>query len=135
RMFRAHAAFVSRVLRRFGVRAADLPDACQDVFLVVHRRLAEFEGRAAYRTWLYRICVCVASDYRKRAHRRYERPDQSACDARAASASAERAAATAQLAQRIALALDRLEEPKRRVFLLYELEELPMIEVAARLGC
>src|SRR5688572_4381310 len=73
RLFDQHAAFVTRVLRRFGVAEADAADACQEVFLVVLRKLPEFEGRAAHRTWLYRICVCVAADYRKRAHRRYER--------------------------------------------------------------
>jgi RNA polymerase sigma-70 factor (ECF subfamily) len=122
------------VLRRFGVRAADLPDACQDVFLVVHRRLCEFEGRAAHRTWLYRICVCVASDYRKRAHRRYERFGEREPQAGPAAAADDRAI-TAQLARRIGAALDRLEDDKRRVFLLYELEELSMVEVAARLRC
>jgi hypothetical protein len=45
-LFRAHAAFVWRVLRRHGVREADLEDVCQEVFMVVHRRLGEFEGRS-----------------------------------------------------------------------------------------
>src|SRR4051812_1143348 len=71
-VFREHAPFVWRALRRLGVREADVEDACQEVFVVVHRRLADFEGRSSVRTWVYGICVRVASDWRKRAHVRRE---------------------------------------------------------------
>ena len=37
--------FAWRNLRRLGVPPAQLDDAVQDTFVVVHRRLAEFEGR------------------------------------------------------------------------------------------
>src|ERR1044071_2880363 len=53
-----HAApvgFVWRVLRTFGVPGAQIEDAVQDVFVVVHRRLAEWQGRAAITTWLFAI--------------------------------------------------------------------------------
>ena len=55
RVFRQHHGFVWRSLARHGVRPADLCDACQDVFLVVHRRLPELECPAALRTWLGRL--------------------------------------------------------------------------------
>ena len=60
-----HFRFVWRSLRRLGVRESDVPDAVQDVFLVVHRRLAEFEGRSKVTTWLFGICFRVARDRRK----------------------------------------------------------------------
>ena len=40
--------------------SAALDDATQEVFLVVHRRLGEFEGRAAVTTWLFGIARRVA---------------------------------------------------------------------------
>lgn len=132
-VFARHAPFALRVLRRFGVAESDLPDACQDAFLVVHRKLPDFEGRSALSTWLYRICARVASDYRKRAHRRYE--TEPLCGEPAASADAGR---TAELAEMVALlerVLDGLEDDKRQVFVLYELEELPMVEIARIVGC
>ena len=46
-VYRGHAAFVWRVVRRLGVADAALEDVVHDVFLVVHRRLAEYDGRAA----------------------------------------------------------------------------------------
>ena len=59
--------FVWRSLRRLGVRESDVADAAQDVFLVVHRRLDEFEGRSKVSTWLYGICYRVARDRRRLA--------------------------------------------------------------------
>src|SRR6185436_16209563 len=41
RLYNAYADFVFRSLRRLGVDAASLPDALQEVFIVVHRRLDE----------------------------------------------------------------------------------------------
>jgi RNA polymerase sigma-70 factor (ECF subfamily) len=47
--------FVWRTVRRMGVRTADVDDVVQEVFVIVHRRLAEFEGRAKLKTWVFRI--------------------------------------------------------------------------------
>src|SRR5260221_356262 len=73
-IYRAHFRYVWRTLRRLGVGEADASDAAQDVFLVVHRRLAEFEGRAKMTTWLFRISLRVASDRRRLASVRRELP-------------------------------------------------------------
>jgi RNA polymerase sigma-70 factor (ECF subfamily) len=54
-------AFVWRVLRTFGLSEAQIEDAVQDVFFVVHRRLPDWEGRAAITTWLFAIARRVAS--------------------------------------------------------------------------
>src|SRR5690606_13923988 len=64
-IFRAHAPFAWRALRRLGVAEADVDDVCQDVFMVVHRKLDAFEGRSSMRTWIYGICARTASDYRR----------------------------------------------------------------------
>lgn len=59
-IYASHAAAAWRSLRRLGVHESELEDALQDVFLIVHRRLADFEGRAALRTWIYGIVLRVA---------------------------------------------------------------------------
>jgi len=56
--------------RRLGVAEASLDDAVQDVFLVVHRRLADFEGRSTPKTWLFGIALRIAKDHRRSARRR-----------------------------------------------------------------
>src|ERR1044071_7430098 len=59
-----------RSARHLGIPDASLADVVQDVFLVVHRRLSDFEARSSVRTWLYGITVRVARDHRRRAHRK-----------------------------------------------------------------
>jgi len=72
-VFAAHADFVWRSLRRLGVPAADADDALQEVFLVVHRRLADYEDRGFMRAWLFSISRQVSSHYRRSTKRSEER--------------------------------------------------------------
>ena len=128
-LFQEHAPYVWRALRRLGVAEADADDACQDVFVVVHRRLASFHGGSSVRTWLYGICLRVASEYRRRPHRRREDVVEAVPDEGVAASQEE------DLERRRALALldralDALDDDKRAVFVLFELEEVPMTEVA-----
>ncbi len=64
-VFDAHASFVWRVLRRLGVPDADADDAAQEVFLVVHHKLAAYEERGSIRAWLFTISRQVASHRRR----------------------------------------------------------------------
>jgi RNA polymerase sigma-70 factor (ECF subfamily) len=52
-LYKSHFALVWRNRRRLGVPEARLRDAAQDAFLVVHRRLSEFEGRGTVEAWLW----------------------------------------------------------------------------------
>ncbi len=133
RVFSEYAPFVLRVLRHLGVPASDVQDQGQEVFVAVHRGLAGFAGRSSLRTWIYGICVRVASNYRRRAHVRRERavselPEASDPQALEAFERGQRWPALQRL-------LDSLDADKREVFVLYELEELPMREVAEACGC
>jgi len=130
-IFRQHGAYVARALTCLGVRERELPDACQEVFLVVHRRLPEFEGRASIRTWLYAICVRRALSQRRRAARRRE----DATPLPAAREVSNDPGPDEHVERRRALGtamqiLERLDDEKRAVFVLYEVEQLPMSEVA-----
>lgn len=133
-VYTQHAAFVWRTLRRLGVRPADLEDVCQEAFMVVHRRLSEFDGRAPVGAWIFGICMRLASDYRKRAHIRRETavaetPDQARPPEQFEAV--ERTQARARL-ERI---LDALDEDKRAVFVLFEIEQWAMADVARAVGC
>ncbi|MEO7037586.1 MAG: sigma factor, partial [Polyangiaceae bacterium] len=46
-IYQRHADFAWRTLRRLGVREAEANDAVQDVFVVVHAKLSQFEGRSS----------------------------------------------------------------------------------------
>jgi len=117
--------FIWRTLRRLGVAANDLPDATQEVFVVVHRQLGSFEGRAKVTTWLFTIALRVARDRRRRAHVRRELPGSDVLDAVAD----PRDDVTVQLQRRDDLALfdaalEGLDLEQRAVFTLFELEGL-----------
>lgn len=133
-IFHEYGAFVWRTLRHLGVRESDLPDLCQEVFLVVHRRLSSFEGRSALSTWLYGICYRTASDHRRRAHVRREVsvPDVPGQDAEPTQ---HKELERKQLRQRLLALLDELDADKRAVVVLYEIEGLAMSEIAEIVGC
>jgi RNA polymerase sigma-70 factor (ECF subfamily) len=136
-LYRENVAFVWRSLRRLGVRERDVDDVCQEVFVIVHRKLWTFGTNATMRTWLFGIARRVAADHRKRAHVRRETPAApSELDANQGrtpegSDAIELRRARAVLDE----ILDELDEAKRAVFVLFELEEMPMSEVAKAVEC
>ncbi len=133
-VFRAYSVFVWRVLLRLGVADADLDDVAQEVFLGVHRNLHNFEGRCTLRTWIYGICHRRALDYRRRASVRPdlyadEPPEQSV------DAAQEQGVVAAQAREHLCRVLDELDDDKRTVFVLFDVEGIPMEEIAEIVGC
>ena len=142
RVFAEQASFVWRVLVRHGVSERELEDVCQEVFLVVFKALPQFEGRSSLRTWIYGICRRVASNHRNLAVHRRETPHGSVPEPtlEAAPLVAGEGEAFDALARKQSLALleallTRLPDEQREVFVLYEIEELSMREVAEALEC
>jgi RNA polymerase sigma-70 factor (ECF subfamily) len=133
RLFSAEAPRVWHALRRMGVREADLEDLVQEVFLVVHRRHAEFRGESSVRTWIYGIALRKALAYRRAARVRLLQELQPH-DEPSVAPDQQRGLERAQAHRTLQAALDKLEEGPRDVFVLFELEQLPMREVAELLG-
>ncbi len=120
-----------RTLRRLGVARAELGDATQDVFVVVHKKLAGFDGRSL-RGFLYAIAVRVASDYRRGARTHQTVPlVETIVDP---APDPERASELSESVELLHALLAGLDEPKRTVFVLGELEELSAPEIAEALG-
>jgi len=133
-IFKAHQAFVWRVLAHLGVARADLEDALQEVFVVVHRRLADYREQDKIRAWLYAIAARVARDYRRRVHRRREQLSEAPVERSEAPSQVTDAVNRQALvfAERL---LESLPDKQRAVFVLYEVEQMPMVEVALAVGC
>lgn len=130
-VYYAHFDLVWRILRRLGVPFDQLEDAAQDVFLVLHRRLADIDPKVSLRSWLFGTARRVASDFR-RGLRRHERRVQAFAvvhDHPARERIVERAEA-ADFVQRF---LDRLDPDKRMVFVLADLEGFTAPEIAEAL--
>ena len=128
-VYETHFAFVWRVLRTFGVPETSLEDAAQDVFVVVYRRLSEFEGRAAVTTWLFAISRRIACTHRRKLGRD-SRSEPIADDDFAAPNDTFAALSRAQSAATVLAILDTMDDEKRAVFALVELEQLSVPEVA-----
>lgn len=135
-IYEQQADFVWRCLRRHGVSDSDAPDAIQDVFLVVHRSLPQFEGRASLRTWLFTICRSVARDRRNRAYRRHEVVPLADLGTEVAGRGAD---ASARLEHNTRLSmlegiLVTMEPDQRDVFVLYEIEDMTGDEISQALS-
>lgn len=134
-IFRAELPYVVATLRRLGARSADVEDLAHDVFVVVHRRLADYDVSRPVRPWLFGIALRVASDDRRLARRRYERTDEGATlAARAPGAQPDQAALAAERRALVLRGLDALELDKRAILLLHDIDGEPMPEIAHALG-
>jgi RNA polymerase sigma-70 factor, ECF subfamily len=131
-LYDAHAAFVYRNLRRLGVPASDIEDKQQEVFVIAHRKLAEFVDLGhGPRAWLFQIVLRVASEARRHRRRHPIDPDGGA----AQEAQSVEASQTATLARRQALdlldrALATIELGRRAVLVLHEIEQMTAPEIA-----
>ena len=138
RLFDQHAPYVGRTLRCLGVRDHELPDVVQEVFLLAHDRLPRLEREpiARERAWLYAICVRKALSARRDAARRAlreVRDEARVAEAPGAQCPHDELERTRRLAQAMAI-LEQLDEDKRVVFVLHEVEQLAMSEVATIVG-
>lgn len=128
-----HADFVWRTLQRLGVRTADLEDALQEVFIVVHRRLESFDHASRTTTWLFGICLRVASAQRRRAHVRRERTGVENLEDSALQEgeNPEQAALAREQRDKLDSLLDRLDPAKRATVVMFEIEGLSAPEIAS----
>jgi RNA polymerase sigma-70 factor (ECF subfamily) len=129
-----HHAFVWRVVRRLGVPDAGVDDAVQEVFVVMHRRREELRVEGSVRALLYGITRKIAKRHRDRAGRRAARlqlvpePHAEAPD------DPETQMQLRQRAEIVRNALDAMDEDKRMMFLLADIEGLSVPEAAACVG-
>jgi RNA polymerase sigma-70 factor, ECF subfamily len=135
-IYAQNAKFLWHSLARAGVSDADLPDALQEVLLVVHRRLDSFDGSSRLTTWLFGICLRVAATVRRsRRRRREESMDPSQREHQQVAANnPEELALASDAKRRLHAALDSLEPDTRAVLVMFELEGLGCQEIADLLG-
>ncbi len=138
RIYRAHHDRVWRCLAALGVPEHALDDATQDVFLIAFRRIERYDGRAPVRSWLYGIARNIALKRRDRARKRARDRLHLVSAARVESEpplpSPDEHVARAQAVALVETCLERLDEDKRAVFVLAEIEGLRAPEIAEALG-
>lgn len=133
-VYEMHADFVWRSARRLGIAEDAVEDVAQEVFLTVHRRLSQFEGRSQLRTWIFGILLHVVRAHR-RTHRRKGRFFHGSAEtpetlALPAHQGPEVLTERAQAGRILHHLLDKLDHGKREVFVLVELEDVSVAEAA-----
>lgn len=130
-----HFGFVWRTARHLGIAPEDMDDCVQDVFLAVHRRLGDFEGRSSIQTWLFGISLMVVRNHRRRSRRKgglaelpEELPDSW-------SQSPETHAQKLQAVRLVHHLLDQLEDGERELVVMADLQGMTVPEISEILGC
>lgn len=133
-LYDANFDFVFRVARRLGVPESEAEDVTQDVFIIAHRRLDQFqEGRLS--TWLYRITAHVTQDRHRRWKVRRSLDLVKTWLWGQEVPTPERLASHRSDAEAVEQVLARMSPKKREVFALFELEGLAGEQIAERVGC
>ena len=129
-LFQAHYASIWRLLRRLGVPSGQLDDAAQEVFWVAARKLAAIEAGREH-AFLYGVALRIASNWlrRQQAAPRFGEWDE-AHQAIALGPSPEEELAQRRARVLLDAVLERMPLELRTVFVLFELEGLPVKEIA-----
>ncbi|MBN2196943.1 MAG: sigma-70 family RNA polymerase sigma factor [Polyangiaceae bacterium] len=123
--------FVWASVRRLGVAPAAVDDVVQDVFIVIHSRIHTLEQPESLRSWIYGVVRRTVSD-----HRRSQRVRLASGHALASETDAPCAVTPLDVAaqnEKVKLLFSLLEEldvSKREIFMMVELDELTVPEVA-----
>lgn len=131
-VYQQHFDFVWSSVRRLGAAPESMDDLVQEIFLVVYNKLSTVEKPEALRSWIYGIARRTVSDYRRARRSRAAvglSHDVEAVTASPAPTPHEQTEARAEL-ELLGSLLDQLDEPKREVFALVELQELSVPEAA-----
>ena len=128
-----YSPVVYRFLAAFGVPTEEREDACQEVFVAVFRSLRRFRGEARLSTWIYRIAARHAT---RAGRRRRVRTLLSTLLVREplpppTADPSERTDRLRLLDELVA----KLSPKKRLVLVLFEIEGIPIAEVARIAGC
>jgi RNA polymerase sigma-70 factor, ECF subfamily len=139
-----HVEFVWRQARRLGVDDAAIDDVVQQVFLVAHRRFSEFRledfhgGRGSTRAWVFAILSRVVRQHRRTTRRKFPHVDFPYTDPETLCApkhlGPDETLARSEAARIVRTLLERLDQDKREVFVLGELEQFTLVEIAEALG-
>jgi RNA polymerase sigma-70 factor (ECF subfamily) len=136
-LYHEHSKSVYYLALRYLGDAQRAEDVTHDVFLKVYRKLDEFRGESAFRTWLYRITINHCHNLQNSWHDRHivTGADELLTDATpGASESPLRLLEIKELGHRIHSTMDALSPEYRLLLLLVADEELSYEEIAGLTG-
>jgi RNA polymerase sigma-70 factor (ECF subfamily) len=120
-------------LRRLGIAPADLEDLTHDVFMTALRRHETYDPTRPIRPWLFGIAFRLASDFRKLVRHTRESSLERAREPIAESDAPEATAAQREDQQLVLEALGGIDLSRRAVFIMHDIEDTAIPEIAAAL--
>jgi RNA polymerase sigma-70 factor (ECF subfamily) len=132
-IFDANAGYVSVSLGRLGIAPGDRDDLVSEVFVRVHRALGTYDPDRPLRPWLFAFAARVASEHRRLARHRREVLGE-VTDVPSMAPSADQLLERDEQKRLVNEALEALDLDKRAVFVLHDLDETPVPEIARALG-
>jgi RNA polymerase sigma-70 factor (ECF subfamily) len=132
-MVDAHFDVVWRSLCRLGVASDSVDDATQQVFLVASRKVDVIEV-GGERPYLLGIAVRVAADARRARKRRREVPEEEAAEPEATVPTAEDLVDQKRARELLDRVLATMPDELREVFVLFEVEDVGVAQIATMLG-
>jgi len=130
--FAEHSGYVWNSLRRLGVAKADLEDLTHDTFVAALRSWTKYDPARPLRPWLFAFAFGMASDYRRRAHRRLEvSASEEPLDEESPGVVEQMILRERRLLAQQALQAVSLS--RRAVLILHELDDVTVPEIAAAL--
>lgn len=133
-LYEEHFDFVWRSLRRLGIPESQVDDCGQEVWITAYRRLGDFEGRSSARTWLFGIALNVARNARRTVRRKGGADELDEQRHAHQGPTPETAAERSDARRTLERLLDTLDDDRRAVFVLAELEQMTAPEIAEALG-
>jgi len=125
--------YLWHTLRRLGIPARDLEDTVHDVFVVVHRRLRDYDPARPLRPWLFGIAYRVASERRRRLPAQVAADQDELLELPDDRPSVETMLAAAQTRARVHRALATLPLDQKAVMIMHDLDGCTAPEVAEAL--
>ena len=129
-------SFVWRTTVRLGTPEASVDDLVQEIFMIAYRRQNEFEGRSSLKTWLYGIVFNVVRAHRRELRAKHPQALEGLAPADPdilpdSGPGPDEQVARREAAQFLERFLDELDDDRRDVFVLAELEQVSAPEIAA----
>ena len=133
-LYREHFDFVYRNLRWLGIPDESVDDALQDVYVIALRHIDAYVDGTHPKAWLFAILTRVASNHRRSLRRRGRPLPLDEQDELSRLPGPFDMSARAEAGRILHAFLDTLDPEKRAVFVMAELEQLPVPEIARALS-
>jgi RNA polymerase sigma-70 factor, ECF subfamily len=130
-VFEREFDYLCSTLRRLGVPSSDIEDLAHEVFLVMYRRWDVYDPAYAIRAWLFGIAFRVAARHRKRLRRETLQPNPEVEDS---SPGPDQALAARQARAIVAAALRQVPLKRRAVFVMHDIDNVAMRDIASILS-